>query len=202
MIKLKHITEISAEIPAFQSNTVNSLMESTGMVNLALHHDYRYIEDDEQNIYEIFKIAESNINFQRGEKFLDEVKSVYEADFTHILSSDGWVYEIVLSRRVRKLTEQEMLDIGMEPPEVLTDADAEADLAGEPRSDNPSAEATKLQQAEFTEPGDTHYCSSCDIISKIDDIIIARLKSKQTIDSESADVLTKLNHIALSRMGL
>lgn len=68
--------------------------------------------------------------------------------------------------------------------------DAEADLAGKPRPDNPS---------KYTEPGDTDYCKSCDIVSKIDGIILARLNDDRVIDNESANVLAVLNQISISR---
>ena len=184
----------------FQSNTANYLMLPIGMIDIALQNGFLYIADDDDRVYQIFKIAHSYINFQRYEDddlFMQHAKDASDLGCTHIQSSDGRVYKIV-EGGVINLTDQEMIDIDMKPPVKLTDADAEADLAGEPRPDNPSDEATEMQ-SKYTEPGDTDYCKSCDIVSKIDGIILARLNDDRVIDNESANVLAVLNQISISR---
>lgn len=192
---------MSIDDGVFQSNTANYLMSPIGMIDMALQNGFLYIADDDDRVYQIFKIAHSDINFQRSEDddlFMQHVKDASDLGCTHIQSSDGRVYEII-EGGVVNLTDQEMIDIGMKPPVTLTDADAEADLAGEPRPDNPSDEATETQ-SKYTEPGDTDYCKSCDIVSKIDGIILDRLKEGSLIDNESANVLAVLNQIAISRL--
>lgn len=82
------------------------------------------------------------------------------------------------------------LAAGDEPP--ITDADAEADLAGAPRPDNPSAEATAMQEAEHTKPINHTVDSIC---KQLDQIIGNTLEINSPIEPKRADTLLKLANL-------
>lgn len=144
---------------------------------------------------------QSNINFNTANEILErqfhtQAFAAYSLGYTHIISADGRYYKIVNSDGgIVNLTDAEMQSLGLPLPKPpITEADALADLAGEPRPDNPSTDAV-----EPVDPTPTHLEIGADIATKIDGIILDRLDTDKLIDNESANVLFKLNQISLSR---
>lgn len=144
---------------------------------------------------------QSNINFNTANEVLErqfhtQAFAAYSLGYTHIISADGRYYKITSSDGdIVNLTDAEMQSLGLPLPKPpITEADAIADLAGEPRPDNSSTDAV-----EPVDPTPTYLEMGADIATKIDGIILDRLNTDKLIDNESANVLLKLNQISLSR---
>jgi len=148
---------------------------------------------------------QSYINFNTASSdqesaFYEQAHLAWGLDFTHIISADGRYYQIVNSDGdVLNLTDAEMGSLGLPLPKPpITEADALADLAGEPRPDNPSANAVEPEEKRT---GGTSTPLSSDqlaarIVMQARHIILNTLEQSEQITPQQTDTCLKLATLA------
>jgi len=123
-------------------------------------------------------------------EFTKDIKLAHTNNFEAIQANDNSIWLIDADGTAHLATLEETVNVlsiahpdgvpeELLPPIVLADMQTDEQL-----------------KSEFTEPGNLDYCIDCDINSKLKSIILARLNTDKVIDSESANILTKLYAMA------